>query len=102
MQTVLIFGLAGTQPQPSLQLVAKLCENAGKDDSIKADCLSLGKLLEWGSSPLARSLGLHLREVLSDDPAGRQEAKDGRRILIWQVQNFNQLLARMAPKDAQE
>jgi hypothetical protein len=95
MQTVLIFGLAGTQPQPSLQLVAKLCENAGKDDSIKADCLSLGKLLEWGSSPLARSLGLHLREVLSDDPAGQQEAKDARRTLIWQVQSFNQLLARV-------
>ncbi|OOG60910.1 hypothetical protein B0E47_01875 [Rhodanobacter sp. B05] len=95
MQTVLIFGLASTQPQPSMQLVAKLCENAGKDDSIKADCLSLGKLLEWGSSPLARSLGLHLREVLSDDPAGQQEAKDARRTLIWQVQNFNQLLARI-------
>ena len=95
MQTVLIFGLASTQPQPSLQLVAKLCENAGKDDSIKADCLSLGKLLEWGSSPLARSLGLHLREVLADDPAQQQQAKDSRRNLIWQVQNFNQLLARV-------
>ena len=31
----------------------------------------------------------------SDDPAGQQEAKDARRILIWQVQNFNQLLARV-------
>src|SRR5574337_631428 len=65
METVLTFGLASTQPQPSLQLVAQLCENAGKDDLIKADCLSLGKLLDWGSSPLARSLGLHLREVLA-------------------------------------
>ena len=95
MQTVLIFGLASAQPQPSLQLVAKLCENAGKDESIKADCLSLGKLLEWGSSPLARSLGLHLREVLADDPAQQQQAKDARRNLIWQVQNFNLLLARV-------
>lgn len=95
MQTVLIFGLASAQPQPSLQLVAKLCENAGKDESIKADCLSLGKLLEWGSSPMARSLGLHLREVLADDPAQQQQAKDARRNLIWQVQNFNQLLARV-------
>ncbi len=95
MQTVLIFGLASTQPQPSLQLVAKLCENAGKDDSIKADCVKLGKLLEWGSSPLARSLGLHLREVLADDPDQQQEARDTRRTLVWQVQNFNQLLARV-------
>ena len=92
MQTVLIFGLASTQPQPGLQLVAKLCENASEDASIKADCLSLAKLLEWGSSPLARSLGLHLREVLASDP-DQQQAKDARRALIWQVQSFNQLLA---------
>ncbi|EIL96982.1 hypothetical protein RHOFW104T7_05120 [Rhodanobacter thiooxydans] len=94
MQTVLVFGVAGTQPQPALQLVAKLCENAGEDASIKADCVALGKTLEWGSSPLARSLGLHLREVLADDPAQQQEAKDARRDLVWQVQSFAQLLAR--------
>jgi hypothetical protein len=94
MQTVLIFGLASTQPQPGLQLVAKLCENSGEDDAIKADCLSLAKLLEWGSSPLARSLGLHLREVLAGDPGQQEQAKDSRRNLIWQVQSFNELLAR--------
>ena len=55
MQAVLVFGLAGSQPQPSLPLIAKLCENAGDDASIKADCLKLGQTLEWGSSPLARS-----------------------------------------------
>ncbi len=94
MQTVLVYGVAGAQPQPGLQLIAKLCENAGEDASIKADCLALGKTLEWGSSPLARSLGLHLREVLADDPAQQQEAKAARRHLIWQVQSFAQLLAR--------
>ena len=99
MQTVLVFGLASSQPQPSLPLVAKLCENAGKDHSIKSDCLALGKTLEWGSNPLARSLGLHLREVLADDPAVQQDARNARRSLIWQVQNFTQLLAR-APDDA--
>src|SRR6185312_7373825 len=95
MQTVLIFGLASAQPQPSLQLVAKLCENAGEDASIKADCLNLAKLLQWGSSPLARSLGLHLAEVLADDPAATQAAKDARRRLVWQVRSFNQLLAKV-------
>lgn len=99
MQTVLVFGLGNSQPQPSLPLVAKLCENAGKDASIKSDCLALGKTLEWGSNPLARSLGLHLREVLADDPAVQQEARNARRSLIWQVQNFTQLLDR-APDDA--
>ena len=90
----LVFGLAGSQPQPSLPLIAKLCENAGDDASIKADCLKLGQTLEWGSSPLARSLGLHLREVLAEDPAQQQSAKNARRDLVWQVQNFTQLLAR--------
>jgi hypothetical protein len=94
MQAMLVYGIASTQPQPAMQIVAKLCENAGADASIKADCLKLGKTLEWGSSPLARSLGLHLREVLADDPTQQQEAKDARRNLIWQVQSFDQLLAR--------
>lgn len=100
MQAVLVFGLAGTQPQPSLPLVAKLCENASEDASIRADCLKLGKTLEWGSSPLARSLGLHLREVLAEDPAQQQDARDARRQLVWQVQNFNQLLARAQDEPA--
>ena len=98
MQTVLVYGLASAQPQANLPIVAKLCENAGEDASIKADCLKLAKVLEWGSSPLARSLGLHLREVLADDPAQQQGAKDARRNLIWQVQNFGSLLAK-APDD---
>lgn len=100
MQVVLVFGLAGTQPQPSLPLVAKLCENAGEDASIRADCLKLGKTLEWGSSPLARSLGLHLREVLAKDPAQQQDARDARRHLVWQVQNFTRLLAQAQDEPA--
>lgn len=94
MQTVLVYGLASAQPQPGLQITAKLCENAGGDASIKSDCLKLGRVLEWGSSPLARSLGLHLREVLADDPAQQQDARQARRSLIWQVQNFAELSAR--------
>lgn len=94
MQTVLVFGIGSTQPQPSLPLVAQLCENSADDAAIKADCQKLGKVLEWGSSPLARSLGLHLREVLSDDPAQRQDARNESRNLVWQVQNFGELQAR--------
>lgn len=93
MQTMMVFGLATAHPQPSLPLVAKLCENAADDDSIKADCLALAKTLEWGSSPLARSLGLHLREVLAEDLAQQQDARNARRNLIWQVQSFARLLA---------
>lgn len=94
VQVTLAFSLAGTQPQPGLPVAAQLCQDAGTDASIKADCLKLGKLLEWGSSPLARSLGLHLREVLSDDTTEQAEAKHSRVNLVWQVQNFGQLLVR--------
>ncbi|MFC4525541.1 hypothetical protein ISN76_00430 [Dyella halodurans] len=94
VQVMMVFGLASTQPQPGLQATARLCEGAGDDKSIKDDCLKLGKTLEWSSSPLARSLGLHLREVLSDDPAQQEDARRARRNLVWQVENFGQLSAR--------
>lgn len=93
-QAVLVYSLGSLQPQPGLPVVAQLCKNAQDDASIKADCLKLAKTLEWGSSPLARSLGLHLRQVLSDDPSSQADAKQARTNLIWQVQNFNQLLHR--------
>lgn len=94
MQLMLSYGLAGTQPQPGMPLIAQLCEKSTDDASIKSDCLALAKVLEWGSSPLARSLGLHLREVLTDDPAQQQDARRARLDLIWQVQSFGQLLDR--------
>ncbi|MCW8808078.1 MAG: hypothetical protein OQK79_08195 [Rhodanobacter sp.] len=94
VQLMLTYGVAGAQPQPGMPLLAQLCEKATEDASIKSDCLALAKVLEWGSSPLARSLGLHLREVLTDDPAQREDARRARIDLIWQVQNFAQLLDR--------
>ncbi|OOG38752.1 hypothetical protein B0E52_13820 [Rhodanobacter sp. C06] len=93
VQALIVQGNARLQPRPALPIVAKLCENAGDDAAIKLDCLKLGKLLEWGSSPLARSLGLHLREVLGDATA-QAEARQQRRDLIWQVQNYSQLALR--------
>ena len=93
VQALIVQGNARMQPRPALPVVAKLCENAGDDAAIKADCLKLGKLLEWGSSPLARSLGLHLREVLGD-AAAQAEARQQRRDLVWQVQNYSQLSLR--------
>ncbi|SFR96108.1 hypothetical protein SAMN05216570_1344 [Dyella sp. OK004] len=94
VQVMMVFGLASTQPQPGLQATARLCESAGDDQAVKDDCLKLAGILDWSSSPLARSLGLHLREVLATDPAQQEAAKSARRNLIWQVQNFAQLSAR--------
>lgn len=102
VQLLIAFGSAQGMPQPALRETAAFCEkNAAKDDAVKDDCLKLGKILEWGSSPLARSLGLHLREVLSPDPAQQQDAQTARRNLVWQVQNFAELSLRAQNDRAQ-
>lgn len=90
VQALIVLANARLQPQPALPPVAKMCENAGDDAGLKADCRKLGKLLEWGSSPLSRSLGLHLYEALGDQ-AEQASAQEQRRDLIWQVQNYSQL-----------
>jgi hypothetical protein len=94
VQATLVFGIAGTQPQPGMPATASLCADSGDDAALKDDCLKLGKILEWGSSPLARSLGLHLSETLADDPAQQDAAKRARRDLTWQVQQFAGLSSR--------
>lgn len=93
-QLMLVFGLGHTLPQPALQVAAKLCTAPDADADTQADCLKLGKTLEWGASPLARSLGLHLRETLAADPARQHDAAQERINLAWQVQSFAQLNAR--------
>lgn len=102
VQTLIVFGSAVAMPQPALRDTATYCEQqAPNDASIKDDCLKLGKVLEWGSSPLARSLGLHLREVLNGDASQQQDAQNARRNLVWQVQNFAQLSLRAQNDKAQ-
>ncbi|QDE41275.1 hypothetical protein FIV34_19785 [Luteibacter pinisoli] len=91
VQMVIVFGLASAQPLPSFQSTARFCETNKENGAIVADCLKLAKVLEWGSSPLGRSLGLHLRETLSTDAADQQSAKAARLNLVWQMQRFAQL-----------
>lgn len=91
VQLVIVYGLGATQPLPAFQTTAKVCA-AGKDDAAtRDDCLKLAKVLEWGSSPLGRSLGLHLRETLSPDDLQQEDARHARVNLVWQMQNFAQL-----------
>jgi len=91
VQMVLVFGLASAQPMPGFPVVAKFCEDNKADAGVTGDCLKLAKVLEWGSSPLGRSLGLHLRETLSTDTSEQDAAKASRLNLIWQMQRFAQL-----------
>ncbi|GAB2573963.1 hypothetical protein ISP15_04815 [Dyella jejuensis] len=102
VQMLIVFATAAAMPQPALRDTATYCEQqAARDATVKDDCLKLGKILEWGSSPLARSLGLHLREALGADPAQQQDAQDARRNLVWQVQNFAELSVRAQNDKAQ-
>ncbi len=102
VQMLIAFSSASGIPQPALHDTATYCESkAPKDPSVKDDCLKLGKILEWGSSPLGRSLGLHLREVLNSDPAQQQDAQNARHNLVWQVQNFAELSVRARNDKAQ-
>ncbi|UPG85583.1 hypothetical protein L2Y94_20175 [Luteibacter aegosomatis] len=91
VQMEIVFGLAAAQPQPVFPATASYCESNKADAGIVADCLKLAKVLEWGSSPLGRSLGLHLRETLSSDTADQQAAKNARLNLVWQMQQFGRL-----------
>jgi hypothetical protein len=91
VQMVIVFGLASAQPVPGFQATAKYCEANKADAAVVGDCLKLAKVLEWGSSPLGRSLGLHLRETLSSDTSDQLSAKNDRLNLIWQMQRFAQL-----------
>lgn len=91
VQMVLVFGLASAQPLPGFQATARYCDDNKEDAGVVGDCLKLAKVLEWGSSPLGRSLGLHLRETLSPDTADQTAAKNARLNLIWQMQRFAQL-----------
>ena len=100
VQVVMVFGVGGLlpAPQPGMQAAARLCEDGKDDPSTRQTCLQLAHVLEWGSSPLARSLGLHLRETLSDDPKAQAAARTEMDNLAWQVRNFAELSAR-APDD---
>lgn len=89
VQALIVLANARLQPRPALPPVATMCEDA----ALKHDCLKLAKLLQWGSSPLSRSLGLHLLDVLGD-PAKHAATQQQRRDLIWQVQNYSQLALR--------
>jgi hypothetical protein len=101
VQAMIVFGIAAAQPQPGLRAAAQLCDDAGDDQALAADCRQLGKTLEWGSSPLARSLGLHLREVLASGEDEREQARRERRDLVWQLQQFTRLVARAQADKAQ-
>ncbi|HEX7341388.1 MAG TPA: hypothetical protein VF269_03835 [Rhodanobacteraceae bacterium] len=98
VRALLVFGQGGLEPIPGFHAVARQCAKDKIDATQRATCLQLGKTLAWGSSPLARSLGLHLQQTLSADADARQQAREAWRNLAWQIHNFSRLTF-LAPRD---
>ena len=88
VELLIAFGVANQHPRPSLQPLLQLCsaENAAGDAALKGDCLKAAHDLEWGSSPMGRAVGLHVRGEL--DASARQATRKEARDLAWQMQNY--------------
>jgi len=88
VELLIAFGVANQHPRPSLKPVLDLCnaDNAGKDDALKTDCLKVAHLMEWGSSPIGRAVGLHIHGEL--DPSAKASTDSDARNLAWQMQNY--------------
>lgn len=78
--------------RPGFDPLDQLCSktNAAKHASVKADCLKLAHTLQWGSSPLARAMGLRIAGEL--DPGAGAQADAASRNLGWQVQQYSKFL----------
>lgn len=91
VELLIAFGVANQQPRPSLQPLLQLCsrDNVAKDDALKGDCLKAAHDLEWGSSPMGRAVGLHIRGEL--DPSAGDATQKAARDLAWQMQKYGEL-----------
>jgi len=91
VELLIAFGIANQQPRPSLEPVLQLCsaESAAKDDALKGDCLKAAHLLQWGSSPMGRAVGLHIQGEL--DPDAKAATDKQARDLAWQMQSYGVL-----------
>lgn len=79
-------------PRPSLQPVVELCakDAVAKDKAMRQTCLKLAHTLQWGSSPVARAVGLHIQGELEPDGAAGNAGAN--RNLAWQVQQYSGVL----------
>ena len=80
--------------RPNLDPVVKLCskDEVVKDKNIEHDCLKLAHTLQWGSSPIARAVGLRIQGELA--PADKAQDDQASQNLAWQVHQYSGLLQR--------
>ena len=79
--------------RPAFGPLEQLCgDDAAKDADLKDDCLKLARTLQWGSSPIARAVGLHIQATLK--PVEKAQNDQASRNLAWQVHQYSGLLQR--------
>lgn len=79
--------------RPAFGPLEQLCgDDAAKDEDLKSDCLKLAHTLQWGSSPIARAVGLHIQGTLDPDQKSRNDRASQN--LAWQVHQYSALLQR--------
>lgn len=91
----LLVAVTSTQDhiRPAFGPLEQLCgEDAAKDADLESDCLKLAHTLQWGSSPVARAVGLHIQGTLK--PAGKAQDDQASQDLAWQVHQYSALLQR--------
>jgi len=91
----MLVAVTGTQNhiRPAFGPLEQLCgDDATRDDDLKSDCLKLAHTLQWGSSPIARAVGLHIQGTLNRDDKSRNDQASQN--LAWQVHQYSALLQR--------
>jgi hypothetical protein len=79
--------------RPAFGPLEQLCgDEAAKDDELTSDCRQLAHTLQWGSSPIARAVGLHIQGTLKPGEKSRNEQASQN--LAWQVHEYSSLLQR--------
>ena len=80
--------------RPNLKPVVDACSKdaVARHHETRQACLRLAHTLTWGSSPIARAVGLHIQGEL--EPAKKAENGQAARNVAWQVQAYSSLLQR--------
>lgn len=78
--------------RPNLKPVVDTCDKdaVATHHGTRQACLKLAHTLMWGSSPIARAVGLHIQGELQ--PAKKAEDDQAARNVAWQVQAYSGLL----------
>lgn len=93
-QLFLATSTAAQRPRPRFASLVQLCDPDQEHPEAsgwRGDCLAVANILAWGSSPQARATGLHLLDVLAENPTQRQQAQEKYANLVWQVGHMGRL-----------